>query len=83
MDFLFFNPTVINAYCHSSQAFLFLAMIQNLTGQVNPGKLSNEDFFNQIWSFIQGYALLIKNLVISYDPNLVEITLLEFMGGKR
>lgn len=83
MIFLFFNPTVINACRHSNQDFPFLVMIRNLAGQINLGRLSNEDFFNQIWSFIQGYGLLIKYRVISYDPNLVEITLLEFMGGKR
>lgn len=82
MDFLFFNPTVIKVYRQSNQDFPFLTMIRDLARQVNPGKVSNEDFFNQIWAFIQGYALLIKNQVTNYDANLVELTLLELTGEK-
>lgn len=83
MEFLFFNPTVINAYRHSNQAFPFLVMVRDLASQLNPGKVSNDQFFNQIWSFIQGYALLIKNQVTSYNANLVKITLLELAGKSK
>lgn len=82
MDFLFFNPTVIKVYRQSNQDFPFLTMIRDLARQVNPGKVSNEGFFNQIWAFIQGYAILIKNQVTNYDANLVELTLLELTGEK-
>lgn len=83
IDFLFFNPIVINAYQQANQDFPFLTMTRNLAFQVNPGKLPNEDFFNQIWSFIQGYAFLIKNQVTNYDPDLVKTTLLELTGEKN
>ncbi|WP_235958371.1 TetR/AcrR family transcriptional regulator [Limosilactobacillus frumenti] len=83
MDFLFFNPTVINAYRQSNQDFPFLVMVRKLAHQFNPGEVSNDQFFNQIWSFIQGYALLIKNQVTSYDANLVEVTLLELTGASK
>lgn len=83
IDFLFFNPIVISAYQHANQDFLFLTMTRNLAFQVNPGKLPNEDFFNQIWSFIQGYAFLIKNQVTNYDPDLVKTPLLELTGEEN
>lgn len=81
MDFLFFNPTVIKGYQHDSHDFSFLTLVRNLTAQVNPGQLTDEDFFNQIWAFIQGYAYLIKNRVTDYDPKLVETTLFALTGG--
>ena len=80
MDFLFFNPTVISIYHQTNTEFPFLSLARDLASQVNPERLSDEDFFNQIWSFIQGYALLIKNQVTNYDPNLVKTTLLELTG---
>lgn len=83
MDFLFFNPTVIKVYQQDSHDFSFLTLVRNLAVQVNPGQLTDEDFFNQIWAFIQGYALLIKKRVTDYDPKLVETTLLALTGGAK
>ncbi|MCD7113606.1 hypothetical protein LTY22_08800 [Limosilactobacillus agrestis] len=42
-------------------------MIQRLAQQVNLGILNDRQFFEQLWSFIQGYSLLIKNDVTTYD----------------
>lgn len=83
MDFLFCNPTVIKVYQQDNHDFSFLTLVRNLASQVNPGQLTDEDFFNQIWAFIQGYALLIRNRVTAYDPKLVATTLLSLTGGTK
>ena len=82
MNFLFFNPSLIKIYQESSKEFPFLKISQNLAYQINNGPLDNEQFFNQIWAFIQGYALLIKNQVTTYDSQLIETTLKQFIGEK-
>ena len=82
MNFLFFNPSLIKIYQESSKEFPFLKISQNLAYQINTGPLDNEQFFNQIWAFIQGYALLIKNQVTTYDSQLIETTLKQFIGEK-
>ena len=51
-----------------------------LVDQINTKKkISNEYLLTQIWSFIQGYALLIKNGATKYNAHLVDTTLSEFM----
>lgn len=82
MDFLFFNPTIIQVYQADKDDFSFLQTIQRLAQQVNPGILNDQQFFEQLWSFIQGYSLLIKNGVITYDPQVVKVTLSQIVGGK-
>ena len=42
MDFLFFNPTIIQVYQADKNDFSFLQMIQRLAQQVNPGILNNQ-----------------------------------------
>lgn len=82
MDFLFFNPTIIQVYQADKNDFIFLQMIQHLAQQVNPEILNDRQFFEQLWSFIQGYSLLIKNGVTTYDPQVVKVTLSQMVGGK-
>lgn len=82
MDFLFFNPTIIQVYQTENDDFNFLKEIKNLAQQVNPGILNDQQFFEQLWSFIQGYSLLIKNGVTTYDPQVVKVTLSQMVGGK-
>lgn len=82
MDFLFFNPTIIQAYQAANNDFNFLKEVKHLAQQVNPGILNDQQFFEQLWSFIQGYSLLIKNGVTTYDPQVVKVTLSQMVGGK-
>ncbi|MRN07702.1 TetR/AcrR family transcriptional regulator [Lactobacillus sp. 0.1XD8-4] len=82
MDFLFFNPTIIQVYQADKDDFSFLQMIQHLAQQVNPGILNDQQFFEQLWSFIQGYSLLIKNGVTTYEPQVVKVTLSQMIGEK-
>lgn len=82
MDFLFFNPTIIQVYQADKDDFSFLQTIQRLAQQVNPGILNDQQFFEQLWSFIQGYSLLIKNGVTTYEPQVVKVTLSQMIGEK-
>ncbi|MDE7039359.1 MAG: TetR/AcrR family transcriptional regulator [Limosilactobacillus sp.] len=82
MDFLFFNPTIIQVYQADNNDFDFLKEVKHLVQQVNPGILNDQQFFEQLWSFIQGYSLLIKNGVTTYDPQVVKVTLSQIVGGK-
>lgn len=46
MDFLFFNPTIIQVYQADKDDFSFLQTIQRLAQQVNPGILNDQQFLN-------------------------------------
>lgn len=75
IDFLFFNPTLAQFYSHPTKQFAFYNTVMELSERVNPGILADQQFFNQIWSFIHGYSLLIIHHVARYDPRMVETTL--------
>ncbi len=77
-----FNPTIIQVYQAENDDFNFLKEVKHLAQQVNPEILNDQQFFEQLWSFIQGYSLLIKNGVITYDPQVVKVTLSQIVGGK-
>lgn len=53
-----------------------------LAKELNHSQLSDEDFFLQIWSFVQGYLLLVKNGLAKYNPKLVEHTILQLVKEK-
>ena len=63
--------------------FEFYDLVMGLVHQVNQGGITDQQFFTQIWSFIQGYSLLILKEVADYDPSLVELTLDEMIGGSK
>lgn len=81
MNFLFFNDSLPGLYQQTEANFVFLSEIMQLVHQVNQKNISDQQLFIQIWSFIQGYSLLIHHGVVQYDPSLVKVTLLEFTGG--
>ncbi|RDS58625.1 hypothetical protein DWV05_10180 [Weissella thailandensis] len=88
-DFLFFNTEVLNAYSvYSSNKSslsllkLTLKLIDDLVSQEALQETS-ETLFIQIWSFIQGYAILIKNHVVVKDDSLIEHTLTELIKGAK
>lgn len=83
MDFLFFNPQAAIAMNIQNQDFKFFNLVKELVHQVNSMNDTDNNLFIKLWSFIQGYALLIKNKVITYDPDLVKTTLTELLGEKR
>lgn len=80
-DFLFFNSTVVNSYLVNSGQYKLLTEMKKIISQINKEKnISDQDLFIQIWSFIQGYAVLIKNKTVNYNEELVEQTLNEFLS---
>jgi AcrR family transcriptional regulator len=83
VDFLFFNPSLNNFYQNNNRDFELYDQVIELVHQVNQGGITDQQFFTQIWSFIQGYCLLIINGITNYDPALVERTLNEMIGGSE
>lgn len=83
MDFLFFNSntSLINKDVNLTE-FPLLKKMALLSRDANNSELSDQDFFLQIWSFIQGYAQLVKNGITSYDAHLVRQTLFNLTNGK-
>lgn len=83
INFLFFNPSLDEFYQNMNHDFEFYNLVMDLVHQVNQGGITDQQFFTQIWSFIHGYSLLILKKVVDYDPNLVELTLDEMIGGSK
>src|SRR5699024_12395402 len=77
---LFFNPVTLKVFSTKESKYDFLNKISSLIHKLNrKSNVSDHEFFIQIWSFIQGYAALIKNKIVKYDETLVEKTLNEFL----
>ncbi|WP_431814719.1 TetR/AcrR family transcriptional regulator [Limosilactobacillus portuensis] len=83
INFLFFNPSLNEFYQSRNHDFQFYDQVMLLIHQVNQGGITDEQFFTQIWAFIQGYLLLILKGVTNYDPRLVERTLDEMIRGSE
>lgn len=77
MDFLFFNSNTsfMNQNVELND-FPLVKTIALLSREANTGKVSDQEFFIQVWSFIQGYAQLVKNGITEYDPKLMRKTLI-------
>ncbi len=82
-NFLFFNSSLKSFYQNTNHDFEFYDQVMELVRQVNQKGITDQQFFMQIWSFIQGYTLLILNGVTNYDPALVERTLDEMIRGSK
>lgn len=83
VNFLFFNPSLRNFYQDANHDFQLYNQVMGLVQQVNQGGITDQQFFIQIWAFIQGYTLLILNGVVKYDQSLVARTLEEMIGGSQ
>lgn len=79
-------PNIINfiLFTESNARYVFNSKVNGcslkvkfnqLAKELNHSHLSDEDFFLQIWSFIQGYLLMVKNGLTQYNPQLVDSTL--------
>lgn len=88
-DFLFFNTEVLNSfsfYKETQGSFKLFQMTMDLISQIikdNKLQISKTVFFIQIWSFIEGYAILIKNKAVIKDPLLIEQTLNTLIKGLK
>lgn len=81
MDFLFLNSSL--DITEAETDFNFLKLIKQLINEIPDKPVDNETFFLQIWSFIQGYSLLIKNKITKFDKSLIKLTLSEFVKGDK
>ncbi|WKF85495.1 TetR/AcrR family transcriptional regulator [Lacticaseibacillus pantheris] len=83
MDFLFFNPVAqrLLSGTKSAHEFSFYNLVMGVINQLKGEfeQLDTERFFVQIWSFIQGYGLLIINHVAPYNRDLLSMTLTAFL----
>lgn len=83
VNFMFFNSSLDKFYRNMNHDFKFYDQIMTLVHRVNRGGITDQQFFMQIWAFIQGYSLLILNRVTNYDSNLVKRTLDEMIRGSK
>lgn len=87
-EFLFFSPVAAQALKQSmaEQDSPYSGLNRNLeiiTSFVaeNQLKIDPKEMFIQLWSFIQGYATLVKNHICSYDRGFIETTLNALIRG--
>lgn len=84
MDFLFFNPQALLALNpQNADKYPFLKEVKGLIHAVNRGEVDDQALFIKLWSFIQGYALLIKNHIADYNSELVSSSLKELLGDEN
>ncbi|KRL96831.1 TetR/AcrR family transcriptional regulator [Liquorilactobacillus satsumensis] len=87
IDFLFFNPSVRTSYpaaSPTSDKFQFLKLTKTVVAAVTRTEhttVSEHVLFIQIWSFIQGYGILLKNKIVTKDYHLLEQTLNKLLKG--
>lgn len=81
MAFLFFNSQSVTDF-ENIEKYPFLQKMEQLIHEANPGGCTDQKVFIKLWSFIQGYAMLIKNQVVKYDPELVSTSLKQLLGEK-
>jgi len=82
MNFLLFNPTSKDNIDDSTTEFSYLNFINDLIDELitaNNLQKDKQTLFLQLWSFIQGYGLLINNGSTKYDQQFVENTLNDFL----
>ncbi|VDG25546.1 TetR/AcrR family transcriptional regulator [Lactiplantibacillus mudanjiangensis] len=86
MNFMFFNPVAQTALTSNQSEFKLLMLTNELIERVRQetgSDVSADVLFVQIWSFIQGYGILIKNKLVIFDPKLLSDTLDEYLGGVK
>ena len=82
MHFLFFNPAARDVLKVGPGQFGFYDQVIQLIKDVLRKRgitIAPQILFIQLWSFIQGYGLLIDSGITSYDPNLVRKTLKDLL----
>ncbi|MFK8248794.1 TetR/AcrR family transcriptional regulator [Leuconostoc mesenteroides] len=89
VEFLFFNSSIANGQYLSSdnaERFKFLDLVKLEVKQLitlEELNISEQKMFIQLWSFIQGYGILIANQLVIRDDHLVDETLLTFIEGAK
>ena len=86
MHFLFFNPAARDVLKVEPGQFGFYDQVIQLIKDVLRKRgitIDPQILFIQLWSFIQGYGLLIDSGITNYDPNLVRKTLKDLLKGSN
>lgn len=90
MTFIFFSPYAVNTYpkkadnsVHSLN--LLDEYTKYISGLKNQYKLSESEdsLFIRLWSFLQGYSLLISQKITQIDEKIIKQTLNDFMAERR
>lgn len=87
MNFLLFNPGVIQVYSHNldDHLFGFLTLThQILHDLIKQRGLTEPEsaLFIKMWAFIQGYGALIANGAVTYNRKLLLLSATQLIGGK-
>lgn len=78
MNFLFFSDVSVTTIRTSEDEYELLDLVEELIQKViqeNNLSIDDETLFLQIWSFLQGYILLIRNRVIDVNREFLAETL--------
>lgn len=87
MDFLLFNPSVIPIYTqnYGDGSFGLLILTHQIVGELIDQYdvvMSENDLFIEVWSFIQGYGILISKNVIPYQRSFLLSVTKQLIGVK-
>lgn len=83
MNFLFFSDVSVTTIRTSENKYELLDLVEELIQKIiqeNNLSIDNETLFLQIWSFLQGYILLIGNGVIDAKREFLAETLDKLLG---
>lgn len=87
IEFLFFSPHVLSAYqdlTNSQNAFSLLNEYKNLVKRFVEDysiKQNYKTIFIKLWSFLQGYSLLVVNGITIYSDELLESSLNDLISN--
>lgn len=88
VDFFFYGPLYAKAAKsgYGGTPPLFLSRIRAIVEQacLQYEHAGDPDLLlTQVWSFIQGYSLLVRHGTVAYDERSLVITLRDFLGARR
>lgn len=86
MDFLFFSKYACESHLTDKKTdFIFFDEYKKLIHQAKEQyqlETDEETLFIELWSFIQGYAMLVMNKITVYDRAIVEKAMDKFISDK-
>jgi AcrR family transcriptional regulator len=88
VDFFFYGPLYAKAAKSGYDGIppVFLSQLRAIVEQASSQYVNAGDsdlLLIQVWSFIQGYSLLVRHGTVSYDEQSLRITLRDFLGARR
>lgn len=86
MNFMFFNPTAQQSFTKHNADFELFNLTTRLIGEILAESQSSnnpQNLFIQIWSFILGYGILLRNKSVIYDKQLIVGTLNDYLREEK